>query len=107
LVAAEELQEQHQPWEEELTWREEALATWEQKAKVLENALVRISVDIDVERAKAKAIWNEYLNKMEAQITHAKHSLSLDKMLGEKKVELDGREWDLPLCEAALEEAQS
>jgi hypothetical protein len=44
---------------------------------------------------------------MEAQIARAKHSLSLDKMLGEKKVELDGREWDLLLCEAALVEAQS
>jgi hypothetical protein len=29
---------------------------------------------------------------MEAHTAHAKHSLGLDKMLGEKKVELDGRE---------------
>jgi hypothetical protein len=29
---------------------------------------------------------------MEAHTTRAKHSLGLDKMLGEKKVELDGRE---------------
>jgi hypothetical protein len=107
LVAAEESQEQCLSWEEELTWREEALATWEEKAMVSKKALVKISVDLNVERAKAEATWNEYLDKMEAQITRAKHSLSLDKMLGEKKVELDGREWDLLLCEAALVEAQS
>jgi hypothetical protein len=29
---------------------------------------------------------------MEAHTARAKHSLGLDKMLGEKKVELDGRE---------------
>jgi hypothetical protein len=44
---------------------------------------------------------------MEVHTTHAKHSLGLDKMLGEKKVELDGRERDLNLLEAALVEAQS
>jgi hypothetical protein len=44
---------------------------------------------------------------MEAHIACAKHSLGLDKMLGEKKVELDGRERDLSLREAALPEAQS
>jgi hypothetical protein len=44
---------------------------------------------------------------MEVHTTHAKHSLGLDKMLGEKKVELDGRERDLNLLAAALVEAQS
>jgi hypothetical protein len=44
---------------------------------------------------------------MEAHIACAKHSLGLDKMLGEKKVELDGRERDLSLHEAVLPEAQS
>jgi hypothetical protein len=42
---------------------------------------------------------------MVAHTTRAKHSLDLDKMLGEKKVELDGREHDLNLREAMLAEA--
>jgi hypothetical protein len=44
---------------------------------------------------------------MAAHTTRAKHSLNLDKMLGEKKVELDGREHDLNLREAMLAEAQT
>jgi hypothetical protein len=44
---------------------------------------------------------------MDAHTALAKHSLGLDKMLGEKKVELDGRERDLSLYEEALVEAQS
>jgi hypothetical protein len=44
---------------------------------------------------------------MEAHATHARHSLGLDKMLGEKKVELNGREQDLDLREATLVEARS
>jgi hypothetical protein len=41
---------------------------------------------------------------MAAHTARAKRSLGLDKMLGEKKVELDGRERDLDLHEAALAE---
>jgi hypothetical protein len=37
----------------------------------------------------------------------AKHSLGLNKMMGEKKVELNGRERDLNLREAVLVEAQT
>jgi hypothetical protein len=44
---------------------------------------------------------------MEVHTTHAKCSLGLDKMLWEKKVEFNGRERDLGLCEVALVEAQS
>jgi hypothetical protein len=44
---------------------------------------------------------------MQAHATHARHSLGLDKMLGENKVELNGREWNLDLCEATLVEARS
>jgi hypothetical protein len=39
---------------------------------------------------------------MVAHTARAKHSLSLDKLLGEKKVEIDGREQDLELREVAL-----
>jgi hypothetical protein len=56
---------------------------------------------------KAEATQKEYLSKMEVQTTCAKHSLGLDRMHGEKKVELDGRKRDLDLHEAALVEAQS
>jgi hypothetical protein len=90
-----------------LTWREEALAMWEEKAKISKRALVKVSFDLDAERAKSKATRKEYLDKMEAHTARAKHSFILDKVLGEKKVELNGREWDLGLCEAMLVEAQS
>jgi hypothetical protein len=58
-----------------------------------------------VQRTKANATQKEYLDKMVAHIAHAKLSLVLDKMLGEKKIELDGREWDLELREAVLTKA--
>jgi hypothetical protein len=48
-----------------------------------------------------------YLHKMETHTAHAKHLLALNKMLGEKRVELDGSKWILSLREAALVEAQS
>jgi hypothetical protein len=60
-----------------------------------------------VEWTKAKATRKEYLDKMAAHTTCAKHSLGLDKILGEKKVELDGREQDHELREAVLVEAQN
>jgi hypothetical protein len=44
---------------------------------------------------------------MVAHNAHAKHSVRLDKMLGVKKVELNGRERDLNLREVALAEAQT
>jgi hypothetical protein len=53
------------------------------------------------------ATRKEYLDKMVAHTYHAKHSLGLDKILGEKKVELDGRKQDLELREVALVEAQT
>jgi hypothetical protein len=73
----------------------------------LEKALPKVNADLDVERTKAKATQKEYLYKTAAHIARAKHSLGLDKMLGEKKVELDGRERDLELCMAMLAEAQT
>jgi predicted membrane GTPase involved in stress response len=54
---------------------------------------------------KTKATHQEYLNKMRAHTDHGKHTLVLDKMLGEKKALLDEKEWDLTLWEAALTEA--
>jgi hypothetical protein len=104
-AAAEELHELLLAWEE-LTWREEVLATGEKKAMILEKAIAKVTTDLNTDQAKAVATWKEYLDKMEAHTTWAKHSLSLDKMLGEKKVELDGREWDLNLREAVLAEEQ-
>jgi hypothetical protein len=87
--------------EEKLTWMEVGLAVREEKA------LTKVSADLDAKRDMAEATWKEYLDKMEAHTTHAKHSLGLDKMLGEKMVKLDGRERDLSLREAALVEARS
>jgi hypothetical protein len=75
--------------------------------RISEKAPAKVNTDIDAEWAKAEATQNEYLDKMDAHTALAKHSLGLDKMLGEKKVELDGRERDLSLYEEALVEAQS
>jgi TnpA family transposase len=71
----------------------------------LEKALTEVSADHDTERAKAWATRKEYLGKMAAHTTHSKHSLDLDKMLGEKKVKLNGRVRDLNLRRAVLAEA--
>jgi hypothetical protein len=90
-------------WGEELTRREEALITREEK--ITEKALVKVSVDLDAEWAKIEATLLEYLNKMCAHTTYAKHTLSLNKMLGEKKVLLDKTKQDLSMFEVALMEA--
>jgi hypothetical protein len=95
-----------------LTCREEALAVREEKAKISEKALVKVSVDLDTKWAKAEATRKEYLNKMEAHTTHAKHrphqALPQPWQYARvKKVELKGRERDLDLCRAVLVKAQS
>jgi hypothetical protein len=90
-----------------LTQREEALAVREEKAKISKKALVKVSADLDAEWAKADATQKEYLDKMKAHTAYYQHSLGLNRMLGDKKVLLDGREQDLDLCEVALVEAQS
>jgi hypothetical protein len=64
----------------------------EGKVRISEKALAKVSLDLDVEWAKAEATQNEYLDKMEAHTACAKHSLGLDKMLGKKKVKLDIKE---------------
>jgi hypothetical protein len=60
--------------------------------RISEKALAKVSVDLNAEWAKAEATRKEYFDTMEAHTTCAKHSLGLERMLGEKKVELDGRE---------------
>jgi hypothetical protein len=60
-----------------------------------------------VERTKAEATWQEYLDKIKAHTAYNKQILCLDKILEEKKVELDGRERNLELRVAALTEAQA
>jgi hypothetical protein len=89
----EELQEQLLMWEEELTQREEAL--------------VKVSTNLDVEQAKTDATHQEYLDKMCTHTSCTKYTLSLDKMLGEKMVMLDGKDRDIAFHEAVLMEAQS
>jgi TnpA family transposase len=76
----------------------------EEKARIFEKTLAKVSADLNAEWAKAEVTQKEYLDKMEAHTTHAKQSLSLDKMLGEKKVEFNGIERDLNLREVALGE---
>jgi hypothetical protein len=73
----------------------------------LVKALAKVSADLNTEHTKAEATQKEYLDKMAVHTARAKHSLGLDKMLGEKKVELDGRERDIGLCEATIVKAQT
>jgi hypothetical protein len=93
--------------EEELTRREDALDTREEMAWISEKTLTTVSADFNAERAKAEATRKEFLNKIEAHTTRGRQFLGLDEMLGEKKVLLDQREWDLRLHEAALVEVQT
>jgi hypothetical protein len=104
---AEELQEQLLAQEEEPTQWEETLATQEEKARITEKALVKVSADLDAEWAKTEATREEYLDKMCMHTDRAKHTISLDKMLGEKKVPLYEKERGLALRESALTEAQA
>jgi hypothetical protein len=61
----------------------------------MERALAKVSANLDAKRTKAEATQKEYLGMMAAHTARAKHSFSLDKMFGEKKVKLDEREQDL------------
>jgi hypothetical protein len=64
---------------------------------IFEKALAKVSANIDAELKKAEATQKEYLGKIEVHTTYAKHALGLDKLLWEKKVSLNEREWDLEL----------
>jgi hypothetical protein len=70
-------------------------------------APVKVSADLDAKWVKTEAICQEYLNKMRAHTSHAKHTLSLDKMLGENKVLINEKDRDLLLREVALTKAHS
>jgi hypothetical protein len=48
-VIMKELQEQLLACEEELMWREEAVAMREEKARIFEMALVKVSADLNAE----------------------------------------------------------
>jgi hypothetical protein len=93
--------------EEELTRREEALVVKEEKARISEKALTQGSTALDAEQAWAEATRQEYLDKIQAHIDHSNHVLDLDRMLGERKGELNRKEWDLELRVAALAEAHA
>jgi hypothetical protein len=98
----EELQEQLLDREEVLTSHMKAFVAWEKKVRVSERALIKVSQDLDVDWVKTKATHEEYLENMHAHTTRAKHTLGLDKMLGDKNVLLAEKERDLELQEATL-----
>jgi hypothetical protein len=95
VAPAEELHKQLLTREEEMVWREDALAVREEKARIFDMALVKVSADLDAEQAKLRLFIN-------STSTRCKHTLDLDKMLGEKKVQLHGKEGDLDLREVVL-----
>jgi ABC-type phosphate transport system auxiliary subunit len=80
-AVTDELQEQLLAWEEKLTQREEALAIQEEKARISNMALVKVSADLDAECAETEATHHEYLDKMQAHTAHAKHTLILYRHL--------------------------
>jgi hypothetical protein len=67
----------------------------EEKARISEMALVKVRADLHVKRVKTEATRLEYLDKMHMLTACAKNTLDLDKMLGEKKVLLNRKEWTL------------
>jgi hypothetical protein len=79
----------------------------EEKAEISEKALVKVSVDLDAKCLKIEATHQEYFHKIRAHTNCAKNTLSLEKMLGEKKVQLNKKERDLTLQEAVLTEPQA
>jgi uncharacterized 2Fe-2S/4Fe-4S cluster protein (DUF4445 family) len=100
-------QEQLLASEEVLSQRDEALTVQEEKARISKMPLVKVNIDIDVECAKTEGTHKEYLDKMQVSTARAMHTLGLDKMMGEKKVKLNGKVQDLDVREAVLAEAQS
>jgi hypothetical protein len=79
--------------EGELTQREETLTTREEKEMISEKALTQVSPALDEEWTKGEAARQEYLGKIEAHTARGKLVLDIDKMLGEKRVELDELEF--------------
>jgi hypothetical protein len=65
-----------------LTRREEAFAAQEEKARISKMALVKVSADLDAERAKTEATHKEDLDQMRVHTACAQHTLSLNKVLG-------------------------
>jgi hypothetical protein len=93
--------------EGELTRREEAFTGREEKARISEKAHAQVSASLDEEQTKAEAALQEYLDKMAEHTARGRQVLNFDKMLGEKRAKLDGREQDLELSTATLAKVQA
>jgi hypothetical protein len=102
-VIVEEMQELLLTQEEELTRMEEALIAREEKARISKKALAQVSAVLDTEQASAEATQWEYIDKIQAHTDHGNQVLNLDKMLGERKEELNKKERDLELPTTMLE----
>jgi hypothetical protein len=107
MATIEEMQELLLTREEELTRREEALAAREGKARISKKAITQVSATLGTEWAQAEATRWEYLDKIQAHTDHGNQVLDLDNMLGERKEQLDRKEWDLELRVVALAKAQA
>jgi hypothetical protein len=77
-TVVEELHELLITLEEELTRREEAHATWEEKVGILEKALAKVSVDLDVERTKAEATQKR-VPLQDGSSPHSRQTLPLSR----------------------------
>jgi hypothetical protein len=107
VATVEEIKELFLMHEEEPTRKEQALTMREEKVRISVKALTQVSVALDAERAKAKATQQEYLDKIQTHTDRGNKVHDPDRMLGERKEELDGRERDLELHAAVLAEAQA
>jgi hypothetical protein len=72
--------------------REEALIARGEKARISKKALAQVYYALDAKWTMAEASRQEYLDKIQAHTDRGKQVLDLDKMLGERKEELNGRE---------------
>jgi hypothetical protein len=63
-----------------------------EKARISKKALAQVCSALDAKWAMAEASRQEYLDKIQAHTDRGKQVLDLDKMLGERKEELNGRE---------------
>jgi hypothetical protein len=81
-----ELQEQLFAREKQLTLREENLVVREAGIEVSEQALGKVSLELDSEWAKTESTRQGYLEKHQAHTASMKHTLGLGKLLEETKV---------------------
>jgi hypothetical protein len=86
LVTVVELQEQLLAQEEQLTLHEDVIAIQEKGIEVVEWVLGMVSLELNGMWTKTEATRQGYLEKLQAHTARMKHTVDLNKILGETKV---------------------